>query len=154
MSTPDVGKLDLSDSDSEDLFASPSKVSKQSRKPNAKSDAPSSRNVESKYDAEQAREASLRKELESVRSINEVIEGVVSSLEVAKGNMDVSSIHRKVFQLALLILVLADCLTHSHICFYTPEHLDTNTITNGTQSTFDSESQLARCEPGCSRHGE
>jgi hypothetical protein len=30
--------------------------------------------------------------LESVRSINEVIEGVVSSLEVAKGNMDVSII--------------------------------------------------------------
>jgi hypothetical protein len=90
MSTPDVGKLDLSDSDTEDLFASPSKVSKQSQKPNSKSDAPSNRNVESKYDTEQAREASLRKELDSVRSINEVIEGVVSSLEVAKGNMDVS----------------------------------------------------------------
>jgi hypothetical protein len=90
MSTPDIGKLDLSDSDTEDLFASPSKVSKPSQKPNSKSDVPSNRNVESKYDAEQAREASLRKELESVRSINEVIEGVVSSLEVAKGNMDVS----------------------------------------------------------------
>jgi hypothetical protein len=90
MSTPDIGKLDLSDSDTEDLFASPSKVSKQTQKPNSKSDAPSNRNVESKYDAEQAREASLRKELESVRSINEVIEGVVSSLQVAKGNMDVS----------------------------------------------------------------
>jgi DASH complex subunit Duo1 len=90
MSTPDVGKLDLSDSDTEDLFASPSKVSKQSQKPNSKSDAPLNRNVESKYDAEQAREGSLRKELESVRSINEVIEGVVCSLEVARGNMDVS----------------------------------------------------------------
>lgn len=90
MSTPDIGKFDLSDSDTEDLFASPSKVSKPSQKPNSKSDAQSNRNVESKYDAEQAREASLRKELESVRSINEVIEGVVSSLEVAKGNMDVS----------------------------------------------------------------
>jgi hypothetical protein len=92
MSTPDIGALDLSDSDTEDLFASPSKVSKQIQKPNSKSDAPSNRNVESKYDAEQAREASLRKELESVRSINEVIEGVVSSLDVAKGNMDVSLI--------------------------------------------------------------
>jgi len=90
MSTPDIGKLDLSDSDSEDLFASPSKVSKKSQKTNPESDAPATRNVESKYDAEQAREASLQRELESVRSINEVIEGVVSSLEVAKGNMDVS----------------------------------------------------------------
>jgi hypothetical protein len=96
MSTPDVGKLDLSDSETEDLFASPSKVSKQSQKTNSKSDAPSSRNVESKYDTEQAREASLRKELESVRSINEVIEGVVSSLEVAKGNMDASLIYESI----------------------------------------------------------
>ena len=93
MSTPDVGKLDLSDSDTEDLFASPSKVSKTAQKSNTKSsegNAPAQRNGESKYDAEQAREASLKKELESVRSINEVIEGVVSSLESAKGNMDVN----------------------------------------------------------------
>jgi hypothetical protein len=90
MSTPDIGKLDLSDSDTEDLFASPSKVSKQNQKAKSKANAPLNRNVESKYDTEQAREASLRKELESVRSVNEVIEGVVSSLEVAKGNMDVS----------------------------------------------------------------
>ncbi len=99
MSTPDIGTLDLSDSDTEDLFASPSKVSKPTEKPNAKSDAPINRNVESKYDAEQAREASLRKELESVRTINEVIEGVVSSLEAAKGNMDVSLIDQRILTL-------------------------------------------------------
>ena len=92
MSTPNLGKLDLSDSDPEDLFASPSKASK--AKPTApinapETNAPAPRNGESKYDAEQAREASLRKELESVRSINEVIEGVVESLETAKGNMEV-----------------------------------------------------------------
>jgi len=97
MSNPDVGKLDLSDSsDPQDLFASPSKVSKSNPKnPSKPNDpnAPSQRSTgESKYDAEAAREASLQKELESVRSINEVIEGVVSSLECAKGNMDVSSI--------------------------------------------------------------
>ena len=94
MATPDIGKLDLSDSDTEDLFASPSKVSKPSQKstskPSESTNGPSQRNGESKYDTEQAREASLKKELESVRSINEVIEGVVSSLECAKGNMDVS----------------------------------------------------------------
>lgn len=153
MSTPDVGKLDLSDSDTEDLFASPSKASKQSQKSNSKSDAPTSRNVESKYDAEQAREASLRRELESVRSINEVIEGVVSSLEVAKGNMDVSQ-SIEASQLALLILTVLDGVAHSHICFHTSEYLDTNTVTNGAQSALDSESQLARRKPGCSRYGE
>lgn len=36
-----------------------------------------------------SREAALRKELESVRHINKVIEDVVTSLEKAKGNMDV-----------------------------------------------------------------
>jgi hypothetical protein len=87
MSTPDIGKLDLSDSDTDDLFASPSKASKPATKPNSKPEG--QRNGESKYDAEEAREAALRKELEGVRSINEVIEGVVSSLECAKGNMEV-----------------------------------------------------------------
>lgn len=93
MTTPDIGKLDLSESDQEDLFASPTKASKKSQKGPLKpteKDAPvQSRNAESKYDAEAAREASLKRELEGVRSINEVIEGVVSSLETAKGNMDV-----------------------------------------------------------------
>ena len=37
----------------------------------------------------ESREAALRKELESVRQINKVIEHVVMSLEKAKGNMDV-----------------------------------------------------------------
>lgn len=94
MSTPDVERLDLSDSDNEDLFASPSKTSKPSKKTAPKfndgSNAPPQRNGESKYDAEAAREASLKRELASVKSINEVIEGVLSSLECAQGNMDVS----------------------------------------------------------------
>ncbi|KAF8867168.1 hypothetical protein BDZ45DRAFT_700140 [Acephala macrosclerotiorum] len=95
MSTPNMERLDLSDSDNEDLFASPSKTLKPSHKHSAKPSESSNtlpqRNGESKYDAEAAREASLKKELESVRSINEVIEGVVSSLECAKGNMDTVS---------------------------------------------------------------
>lgn len=36
------------------------------------------------------RDAALRKELESIRGINKVIENVVESLEKAKGNMNVS----------------------------------------------------------------
>ncbi len=91
MSTPDVGRLDLSDSDSEDLFASPTKAT---QKPNPKSGEGISvplRGGESKYDAEQTREDALKREFKSVQSVNEVIEGVISSLECAKGNMDVSS---------------------------------------------------------------
>ena len=90
MTTPDIRKLDLSDSDTEDLFASPSRASKPTQK-STKQTEPASRKEESKYDAEKACEASLQRELESVRSINDVIEGVVNSLECAKGNMDVRS---------------------------------------------------------------
>lgn len=41
------------------------------------------------FDAEEVREAQLRRELEGVRNINEVIEGVIGTLERAKGNMGV-----------------------------------------------------------------
>lgn len=94
MATPDLRKLDLSDTeDTEDLFASPSRAtSKATSKPGVL-DTPSAQHPsEARYDAEQARDAALRRELEGVRSINEVIEGVVGSLEKAKGNMDVRTL--------------------------------------------------------------
>ena len=96
-----MDRLDLSDTDTEDLFASPSRAEKKkNQKPkNSTSDVPktpssSSRPnaatpVESKYDTEEAREAALRKELAGIRNINHVVEGVVESLEKVKGNMDV-----------------------------------------------------------------
>ncbi|EHA56668.1 hypothetical protein MCOR27_004411 [Pyricularia oryzae] len=43
------------------------------------------------YDSEEVREAALRRELEGVRNINEVIEGVISTLNKAKGNMNTVS---------------------------------------------------------------
>lgn len=95
MATLDIGALDLSSDieSEEDPFESPTKPSRkaQSASSNSKSAESSAppRTGESKYDAEAAREANLQRELEGVRSINEVIEGVVSSLETAKGNMDV-----------------------------------------------------------------
>ena len=97
MATLDIGKLDLSDEDTEDLWASPSHATtKSNTKPNSKildsNRASASIPGESQYDAEQAREEALKRELEGVRHINEVIEGVISSLERAKGNMDVSKV--------------------------------------------------------------
>jgi hypothetical protein len=92
-----MDKLDLSDAESEDLWASPSRATNKSfSKSNSKSldstNTSASLPGESRYDAEKAREEVLQKELEGVRSINEVIEGVISSLERAKGNMDVGTV--------------------------------------------------------------
>lgn len=95
---PRTEKLDLSDEDTEDLFASPSQTEKKPHKSHRSvSEAPqtpasSSRanasKGESHFEAEEAREAVLRKELDGIRNINQVIEGVVESLEKAKGNMN------------------------------------------------------------------
>lgn len=92
MSTPDRGKLDLSDgsSDVEELFASPSRTSKQSKPADRENvGAAHTRSGASRYDTEHNRHALLQNELEGVRGINEVIEGVVASLECAKANMEV-----------------------------------------------------------------
>jgi hypothetical protein len=47
------------------------------------------RGKDSHYSTEEAREAALKQELESVRNVNKVIEGVVESLQKARDNMDV-----------------------------------------------------------------
>lgn len=88
------------DMDPDDLFASPSQTEKKPAQ--VRSAAFSNRNnstqnprdlpIDSTVDYEEAREAALRRELAGIRSINEVIEGVVESLERAKGNMEVSRI--------------------------------------------------------------
>lgn len=95
---PDIGALELSDPDTNDPFASPSQPIKKANVDRSGRDAEAPNptalhktwNGESQYDNEEAREALLRKELESVRNINQVIEGVVESLERAKVNMEVS----------------------------------------------------------------
>lgn len=88
------------DMDADDLFASPSQTEKNPAQ--VKSSASNNKNttsqnirdppIDSAVDREEAREAALRQELAGIRSINEVIEGVVESLERAKGNMEVSEI--------------------------------------------------------------
>ena len=88
------------DMDADDLFASPSQTEKNPAQ--VKPSASSSRNttsqnvrdppIDSAVDREEARETALRQELAGIRSINEVIEGVVESLERAKGNMEVGGI--------------------------------------------------------------
>ncbi|MCJ1304720.1 hypothetical protein MMC08_007533 [Hypocenomyce scalaris] len=97
--TPDVKDLDVSDADTDDLFASPSRTERKASKareeelhtPRTSGTTSRSANGDSKYDRDGDREAALRRELAGVRSINEVIEGVVESLARAKGNMETVS---------------------------------------------------------------
>ncbi|KAK0707483.1 DASH complex subunit Duo1-domain-containing protein [Lasiosphaeris hirsuta] len=77
----------IDSSDTEDLFASPSQRTA-ARTPHQQPERTKTpTNQSTRFDAEEVREAALRRELEGVRNINEVIEGVIGTLERAKGNM-------------------------------------------------------------------
>ncbi|KAI4136059.1 MAG: hypothetical protein LQ347_000109 [Umbilicaria vellea] len=98
--TPDSKDQDLSDAETDNLFASPSRKEANATKPKREDlhtpgtsgkNSRSANNGDSRSDSEVDREATLRRELAGVRSINEVIEGVVESLERAKGNMEVKT---------------------------------------------------------------
>lgn len=89
-------KLELSDEDTEELWNSPSKRGNKplNRKTTTNEsrttpELKSSRDSEPVYAHGEGREAALQNELQSVRKINEVIEGLLSSLDTAKGNMGV-----------------------------------------------------------------
>ena len=94
---PSMDDLNLSDSDTDALFDTPAARKNKQRTQDAGADAGESaaagkaRAKESHYTTEEAREAALRRELESVRNVNKVIEGVVESLQKAKDNMGVSA---------------------------------------------------------------
>ncbi|KAH8423872.1 DASH complex subunit DUO1 [Aspergillus melleus] len=97
-STPEeMDSLQLSDNESDDLWNSPSQRTRREIFPkpaNETSTTPparSSHDGETLFGREEAREAALRNELQSVRNINQVIEGLLGSLDRAKGNMDTVS---------------------------------------------------------------
>lgn len=89
--------LNLSDSDSDVLFDTPAPRKNKQRAQDAGAEAGEgaaagkTRVKESHYTTEEAREAALHRELESMRNVNKVIEGVVESLQKAKDNMGVSA---------------------------------------------------------------
>ncbi|KAL8769991.1 MAG: hypothetical protein Q9209_004238 [Squamulea sp. 1 TL-2023] len=95
--TPKVEHHDFSDDDTEALFASPSRPQPKASLKAIKTD-PKESTVQKSHmsgngesGSEEAREAALRRELAGIKSINQVIEGVVDSLERAQGNMDTVS---------------------------------------------------------------
>ena len=106
MDNPSIDDLTLSDTGPDVIFDSPGTRKKKSKDANANTtplegSAPSKlRPVESRYSTEEARNAALQKELDSIRNVNKVIEDVVESLQKAKNNMDV----RDYTLIALLLL--------------------------------------------------
>ncbi|EDU51533.1 DASH complex subunit Duo1 [Pyrenophora tritici-repentis] len=92
MDPPNLGALDLSDSDTDALFDTPA-AQKAKKKIKDEADAGDTaangkaRAKESHYTTEEAREEALRRELASIRNVNKVIEGVIGSLQKAKDNM-------------------------------------------------------------------
>lgn len=58
-----------------------------------KTPTPGGQKEKEPFDADEVRETQLRRELEGVRNINEVIEGVIGTLERAKGHMGVSQLN-------------------------------------------------------------
>ncbi|KAM0795026.1 DASH complex subunit Duo1-domain-containing protein [Usnea florida] len=93
----ELNSLSLSDSDdndTEDLFASPSlptKGRKGEQRPETLTPQHSANPSNPKEDDLAVHEASLRQELSSIRKMNQVISGVVNSLEKVKSNMETVS---------------------------------------------------------------
>jgi hypothetical protein len=92
----EMDRLELSDEDIGDLWDSPSKhgtkrLNQGSIKQESSSPVPrADHEDEILFDQQEAREAALKNELQSVRNINQIIESLLGSLDRAKGNMEVS----------------------------------------------------------------
>ncbi|OQE40845.1 hypothetical protein PENCOP_c005G03418 [Penicillium coprophilum] len=94
----EMERLQLSDDDTEEIWNSPSRrVAHKKINPRISDErvAPEPRashdSEDPLVDHQAAREAALRTELQGVRNINEVIEGLLGSLDSAKGNMETVS---------------------------------------------------------------
>jgi hypothetical protein len=128
-----MGSLDLSDSDTDALFDTPAARKDRKNAQHARANAgqgamdQKTRAKESHYTAEEAREAALRRELESIRNVNKVIEGVVESLQKAKDNMAVCS---RPDWVCMIANVVPDGLQDCPKRFYFTSDMDPNSITN------------------------
>ncbi|KAH7400622.1 DASH complex subunit Duo1-domain-containing protein [Phaeosphaeria sp. MPI-PUGE-AT-0046c] len=91
MDPPNIDALNLSDSDDDALFDTPAARKNKKLTQDADAEGAKARAKESHYTTEEAREVALRRELDSIRNVNKVIEGVVESLQKAKDNMETVS---------------------------------------------------------------
>ncbi|KAL5050100.1 DASH complex subunit Duo1-domain-containing protein [Aspergillus fruticulosus] len=93
----EMDRLQLSDTDSDELWGSPSKRGKKKlnqvliKQESSPPPADTDRDEQTLFDRQEAREAALNNELRIVRNVNQVIEGLLGSLDKAKGNMETVS---------------------------------------------------------------
>jgi hypothetical protein len=158
-SDPDTEAWNLSDSD-DNLFDTPAPLSKDKSAATAAAKSNTGANGKptekpTRYDTEEAgkaRDEQLKIELENVRRINQVIEGVVESLEKAKANMNVCT--------GLIIRnphhtnqsVQTDRIPYCNLCINPPPNLDAHPLPDRAQPTSNLESNMARCESRSSLH--
>lgn len=141
--------------DPSELFSSPIKPSdlpSQHQTPSTpKTPTPGPSREKAPFDADEARANALRRELEGVRTINEVIEGVIGTLERAKGNMGVKSarfacvIGTHILHTTALTTSTVR-LANRHQRLDPPQHLDAHSFPDGAQPAPAPEQGLARRE--------
>lgn len=93
-----------------------------------KTPTPSNQKEKEPFDAEEVRDAQLRRELEGVRNINEVIEGVIGTLERAKGNMGVRPTALVLSDMPLILPPLLALQQAKLTCFRTRASLRRSTM--------------------------
>lgn len=148
MDPPNLGALHLSDSDTDGdaLFDTPA-ARKTNKTKDVESDAEGAtgsrpRAKESHYTAEEAREEALRRELESIRNVNKVIEGVIESLQKAKDNMAVRNKFGR--DTMLQLTCFQDRSPHCAKCIHPTTDMDPHPVANRTQPAPYSEPSMAR----------
>lgn len=145
--------LSRSDSDSDALFDTPAARKNKQRAQDAGDEgaaAGKARTKESHYSTEEAREAALRRELESVRNVNKVIEGVVESLQKAKDNMGVCTAAAMKDTPSMLTVV--DRLQDRSERFHPAPDLDAHPLPDRAQPATHPQPSMAGRDAGHARH--
>jgi hypothetical protein len=134
----------------EDLWKSPSSKdysSNTSKGEQSGSSAigPQGHTAKMKYDDGESKEAILRNELQSVRKVNEAIEGVIDSLNKAQSSMKVSLPVICAMRCTKTLVVVGQ--PNGQFSFNSPQYVDADFVTDRTQPTADSEPCVARSQP-------
>jgi hypothetical protein len=135
----------------EDLWRSPSKKDNSSNaskgeQSGSSATGPQVHTGKTKYDDGESKEATLRNELQSVRKVNEAIEGVIDSLNKAQSSMKVSLLVLCPLMRTKTVVVVGQ--PNGQLSFHSPQYVDADFVTDRTQPTANSEPCVARSQPG------
>lgn len=130
--TEEMERLQLSDEDTEELWNSPSqrRTRPVTQRTPPSADRLQNQDTKPSLDQEEARELALRHELQTVRNVNQAIEGVLESLERARGNMEVCNFCQVLGSVAN---IQADSIAYSRLGINSTQHMDQNPSTDRTQ---------------------